>query len=131
MDLKDVYLHPDHQHLLTFQWEKKTYKLQCLPFGLSAAPRGFTKLLKPVVGFQRQIGCRLIIYLDNLLIMHQDKTLLKKITQLTFQLFESSGLIVNLKKSIPTPAQNLEFLGFQLCSMAMRVSLPSEKLHKI
>jgi len=27
---------------------------QCLPFGLSAAPRVFTKLLKPVVGFLRQ-----------------------------------------------------------------------------
>ena len=65
MDLKDAYLqipiHPDHQHLLTFQWEEKTYMFQCLPFGLSAAPRVFTKLLKPVVGFLRQNGCRLII----------------------------------------------------------------------
>ena len=59
MDLKDAYLqipiHPDYQHLLTFKWEGKTHKFQCLPFGLSAAPRVFTKLLKPVVGFLRQI----------------------------------------------------------------------------
>ena len=41
MDLKDAYLqvpiHPDYQHFLTFQWEEKTYKFQCLPFGLSTA----------------------------------------------------------------------------------------------
>jgi len=77
MDLKDAYLqvpiHPDHQHLLSFQWEGKIYKFQCLPFGLSPAPRVFTKLLKPVVGFLRQNGCHLIIYLDDLLMMHQDR----------------------------------------------------------
>jgi len=32
-----------------FQWEEKNYKFQCLPFGLSAVPRVFIKLLKPAV----------------------------------------------------------------------------------
>jgi len=58
MNLKDTYLqipiHPNYQHLLTFQWKEKTYMFQCLPFDLSAASRVFTKLLKPVVGFLRQ-----------------------------------------------------------------------------
>ena len=135
MDLKDAYLqvpiHLDYQHLLTFQLEEKIYKFQCLPFGLLTAPRVFTKLLKPVVGFLRQNVCRLIIYLDNLLLMHQDRAQLEQITQLTCQLFESLGLMVNLKKSILTPTQELEFLGFQLGSALMRLSLPSEKLRKI
>jgi len=43
LDLKDAYLqvpiHPDYQHFLSFQWKGKTYKFQCLPFGLSAAPK--------------------------------------------------------------------------------------------
>ena len=135
MDLKDAYLqipiHPDHQHLLTFRWEEKTYKFQCLPFGLSAAPRVFTKLMKPVVGFLRQIGCQLIIYLDDILLMHQEKPQLEQTTQLTCLLFKSLGLMVNQKKSILTPTQELEFLGFHLCSMSMRISIPSEKLRKI
>ena len=135
MDLKDAYLqipiHPDHQHLLTFQWEEKTYMFQCLPFGLSAAPRVFTKLLKPLVGFLRQIGCRLIIYLDDMLMLHQDRGQLQQVTQLTCQLFESLGLIVNQKKSILTPTQDLEFLGFHLCSVKMKLSIPSEKFRKI
>ena len=86
LDLKDAYLqvpiHPNHQHLLTFQWEGKSYMFKCLPFGLSSAPRVFTKLLKPVVGFLRQIGCRLIIYLDDMLILHQNREQLHQITQL-------------------------------------------------
>ena len=102
-DLKDAHLqvpiHPDYQQLLAFQWEEKTYRFHCLPFDLSAAPRVFTELLKPVVGFLRQIGCRLIIYLDNLLMMHQDRAQLEQITQVTCQLFEILGLIVNQKKS--------------------------------
>jgi len=59
-------IHPTHQPLLTFQWRDKHYKFTCLPFGLSAAPRVFTKVLKPVLGFLRLVGCRLIIYLDDL-----------------------------------------------------------------
>ena len=106
----------------------ETYKIQCLPFGLSATPRVFTKLLKPVVGFLRQIGCCLIIYLDDILIMHQERAHLEQIIQLTCQLFES---LVNQKKSILTPTKELEFLGFQLCSMTMRLSVPTEKLRKI
>ena len=135
MDLKDAYLqipiHPDHQHLLTFQWEEKTYMFQCLPFGLSAAPRVFTKLLKPVVGFLRQNGCRLIIYLDDMLMLHQDRGQLQQVTQLTCQLFESLGLVVNQKKSVLTPTQEIEFLGFYLCSVTMRLLIPPEKLRKI
>ena len=49
LHLKNAYLqipiHPHHQHLLTFQWKQETYMLQCLPFGLSAAPRVFAQLL--------------------------------------------------------------------------------------
>ena len=77
MVLKDAYLQvpirSSHQTLLTFLWEEKYFKFTCLPFGLTSAPRVFMKLLKPVVGFLRQVGCHLVIYLDDLLIVHQNK----------------------------------------------------------
>ena len=85
----------------------------------------FTKLLKPVV---RQISC----LPDNISGGHTDdapgKNPSRTICQLTCQLF---GLIVNQMKSILTPTQELEFLGFQLCSTSMRLSVPTEKLCKI
>ena len=103
----------------------------CLPFDLSAAPRVFTKLLKPVVGFLHQVGCRLIIYLNDLLFLHQDKDRLEHMVQLFSQLFESLGLMVNHMKSILLPAQNLEFLGFSIDSQLMQISLPQKKMRKV
>ena len=135
MDLKDAYLqvpiHPDHQPLLTFLWEEKCYKFTCLPFGLSSAPRAFTKLMKPVVGFLRQVGCRLIIYLDDLLILHQDKVQIQQMIPLICQLFECLGLIINHNKSLLEPTQRLEFLGFKIHTQSMTLSIPQEKIRKI
>ena len=135
MDLKAAYLqipiHSNHQHLLQFIWEEKHYKFQCLPFGLTSAPCIFTKLLKPVVGFLRQIGLRLIVYLDDMLIMHVNKDQLEAMAPLVCNLFEALGLMVNTKKSILNPAQLIEFLGFQINSLTMKFTLPSEKGKKI
>ena len=54
MDLKDAYLsvpiHADHSKYLRFEWESELWEFTCLPFGLSSAPRVFTKVMKPVIG---------------------------------------------------------------------------------
>ena len=46
-------------------------------------------------------------------------------------LFESLGLIVNQKKSVLMPTQELEFLGFHMWSVTITLSVPLEKLRKI
>ena len=55
-----------------------TYKFNYLPFGLACASWVFTKLLKPIVAQLRQLGIRLIIYIDNILIMAESPQLAKK-----------------------------------------------------
>jgi hypothetical protein len=73
IDLKDAYLTipiwHKHQKYLRFLWKDNMWEFACLPFGLASAPRVFTKLLKPVVAVLRQMGLRIIIYLDDILIM--------------------------------------------------------------
>ena len=66
-----------------------------------------------------------------MLILHQNREQLHQITQLICQLLEALGLMVNQKKSITNPTQELEFLGFQVGSISMNLSIPSEKLRKI
>ena len=39
--------------------------------------------------------------------------------------------MINQKKSRTIPTQELEFLGFQVCSISINLSIPSEKLRKI
>ncbi|CAB4007132.1 Hypothetical predicted protein, partial [Paramuricea clavata] len=53
MDLEDTYytvpIHQDHCRYLRviFYYRGNLYEFRCLPFGLSSAPRAFTKILKP------------------------------------------------------------------------------------
>ena len=135
LDLKDAYLqvpiHPDHQKFLVFEWNDLFYQFKCLPFGLSTAPRVFTKLLRPIVGFLRQVGCRLIIYLDDILLLHQDREQLFNISQLVNQLFQCLGLLINEEKSLQTSCLQMEYLGFLLCSQSLLISVPAEKMRKI
>ena len=41
------------------------------------------------------------------------------------------GFIINMEKSVFTPAQTIEFLGFSLDTVAMTISLPKQKLSTI
>jgi hypothetical protein len=79
IDLKDAYLTApiwkDHQKFLPFVWKNSVMEFCCLAFGLSTAPGVFTKLMKPVVGAVRPRGIRLIIYLDDILIMAESYNL--------------------------------------------------------
>ncbi|XP_065185960.1 uncharacterized protein LOC135816787 [Sycon ciliatum] len=135
LDLKDAYftvpIHPQHRRLLRFSWEGQLYEFQCLPFGLSSAPRVFTKLMKVPISVLRRQGIRLILYLDDLLLIAESRPAAVLQTQQAIQLLESLGFVINRKKSIPEPTQQLEFLGFQLNSVAMTMSVPIDKARKL
>ena len=135
LDLKDAYLqvpiHKEYQCLLQFHWEQKTYQFVCLPFGLTSAPRVFTKIMKPVMGKLRQMGIHLIVYLDDILIMHHSREEILQITPLVCQTFEALGLMVNMGKSQHTPQQELEFLRFLVNSVSLHPAFPAEKMRKI
>ena len=134
LDLKDAYLqvpiHQEYQSLLQFQWQGKTYQFVCLPFGLTSAPRVFTKIMKPVVGLLRQMGICLVIYLDDILIMHHLKEELSQFLPLICQLFEALGLMVNLEKSQMVSKQEMEFLGFQINSVSLQLVFPVKKMQQ-
>lgn len=72
--LKDAYftvpLHSRSQKFNHFQFQGKIYQFNCLPFGLSSAPRIFTKKLNPVIGIPKKMGIPIIIYLDDMLILN-------------------------------------------------------------
>ncbi len=71
----------------------------CLPFGLATAPRIFPKLMKPVVGALWQLGIRLIIYLDDILITSESYDIALHHAASTLNLLEGLGFIVNYQKS--------------------------------
>ena len=103
----------------------------CLPNGLSSAPRIFTKLLKPVFSKLRNEGFISVYDLDDSWLMgktHEDCSVNVRATK---QLLSNAGFIINEKKSVFEPVQRISFLGFNLDSVSMTVSLPEDKRKNI
>ena len=135
LDLKDAYytvpVNQDHRRYLRFCYQGTLYEFCCLPIGLSSAPRVFTKLLKPVATLLRSMGIRIVIYLDDILLLHQDQEELGKIFNKVLDLLQNLGFTIKREKCSSAPTQSLVFLGGLLDSVEMSISLPSEKLDAI
>ena len=70
-----------------------------------------------------------MLYLDDMLIMDQDRDRVERQLATAVELLISLGFIGNLKKSVTMPTQEIQFLGFSLNSQAMMITLPQSKLY--
>ena len=135
VDLKDAYftipVHPQHQQYLRFTVDGNCYQFSCLPFGLSCAPWTFTKIMKPLMGLLRAWGIRIVIYIDNMLILSEFREAAAQHLEVLIFLLEALGFIVNKEKSILCPSQELEFLGLSVDSQSLQLKLPIEKMKQI
>ena len=137
LGLQDTYLTipvgPKSKIFLRFFWKGVLCQFTCLAFGLSRSPsaRLFTKTLKPVIAFLRSMGIRLLIFLDNILIMADSLQRAAEHTELVIRVLESLGFVIKKKKSILKPTQTIPFLGFIVNLLKMLLPLPEEKLQKL
>jgi hypothetical protein len=131
LDLKDAYLtvpvHPSHQKFLRFEWRGRIYQFNCLAFGLAPAPRCFSKILKVVAAHLRRQGLRMIVYLDDILIINSSKERTKADVVKVIELLQHLGFLINWEKSIVDPAQILEYLGLVVDSVRLSFALPQLK----
>jgi hypothetical protein len=101
------------------------------PFRLVFSTQDFTKLLKPAIAILRSRGIRIVIYLDDMLLMNTSKEGLEKDVSDVLNMFQSLGFLVNFKKSELQPTKSIEYLGLLLDSSSLSFSLPSDKLEDI
>ena len=132
IDLKDAYLHipinQDHQRWLRFHIKDQAYAFRCLPFGLSTAPRVFTRVVKAVGAFLRRQGVQIHLYLDDWLITSQSLVMAHRHTELVLRTLARLGFIVNLKKSHLQPTQSPIFLEARLDLLLARVYPSQERI---
>lgn len=135
LDLSNAYFHlginPNLTQFLGLQWEGRWWKWTALPFGLSVAPRLFTKLMRQAIKHIRRMGIQVVIYLDDLLILAPTPHLARLHVVAVAWFLHKLGLTINWDKSILTPSQLIEFLGFLLNSRTQTVSVTREKVRKI
>lgn len=135
VDLKDAYLtvpiHASHQKFFRFQWQGRIFEFACLAFGLAPAPRIFTKILKVVMALVRKQGVRLVIYLDDILIINESREGALADLELAVELLRDLGFILNVEKSIFEPAQSIEFLRVIVDSLKLWFALPYSKVQTV
>ena len=135
VDLRHAYVHvglaTQERDLFTFQYDQQWYRYRVMPFGLNLAPRVFTKIVKAAASLVRKLGVRIVIYLDDSLIMAKTKELCLRHTALWIRILQMLGFVINLPKSALEPSQLRDFLGFLVNSVVMSFALPDAKRGQI
>ncbi|XP_072757731.1 uncharacterized protein [Anoplolepis gracilipes] len=116
---------------LRFSFDNSLYEFNCLPFGLNTAPYVFTKIMKPVISYLRNLGFLLVIYLDDLLLLSNTYSDCLRNIKASVEFLEKIGFIINEEKSCKIPSQTCTFLGFILNSRNMTLELSQEKRQKL
>lgn len=118
VDLKDAYLHiPIHQadqKFLAFRYRGTDYAYNALPFGLSTAPRVFTRVTRSILAHLRRKGILLFAYLDDWLLLGRSEEESREVTSTVLALLRELGWLINLDKSALVPSQDVAYLGARL-----------------
>jgi hypothetical protein len=135
LDLKDAYLtlglHPSHRKYCRFRDPSTGERLQwrTVSFGVAEAPRICTKLLRPLLAILKQMGIRCIIYIEDILLLHQDRIQLARSMVVTLSLLQLQvGLNVKTTKCAFHPSQRFQCLGYVWDTVQMKVFVPSSRL---
>lgn len=131
IDIHQAYFHipvsPQHRRFLSMTFENKFYQMTCMPFGLSTAPITFAKITNWLANRLRDMGIRIIVYLDDFLIANQNSQILIQHTQIAKAMLTKLGWVLNEEKSSTLPRTEIEFLGLIWNTDRCSISLPSEK----
>ena len=133
LDLRHAYLvcpiHPRARPAFRFR-AAGDWQFRSVCFGLRSAPRVFTRLLKPVFARLRQLGIRLVVFIDDVAILARTPLEAVQHGQKVVELLLALGFIVHKIKSDLVPRQSDgEFLGaiVDLRPEVMCFRLPGKK----
>ncbi len=130
LDLKDAYFHVKvasrHTRYLRFGYDGVCYEYQVLPFGLSTAPRTFTRIVRTVAGFLRKKGVEMFQYLDDWPIVGQSREECIRNRDLAHYWTVKLGFLINIEKSDWVPSTEPVFIGARL-NLLTNLSYPTDE----
>jgi len=114
-DLKNgffhVPVHADYQELLGFKFSGTYFKWTVLPFGHCSSPYFFNKVLRPIIAYFRQKGLRVVVYVDDFILLAQKEDICKH-KEFFLDTLIQLGLKVNFEKSSLEPSLVKGYLGY-------------------
>ncbi|KAG1037478.1 hypothetical protein G6F43_012859 [Rhizopus delemar] len=135
IDLKDAYvvvpIHQKSRRFLSFLHRGTLYRYKSLAFGLSVAPRVFSKLMRHAIEPLRKEGIRMVYYLDDLCFLTRTEEETAQVTKRAISHLQNLGFIINWEKSKLDPSHHQEFLGFEFNTLDMKIKVPMKKLSNL
>ena len=130
-----IEIHREHKKYLGFKWiyedgTVRYFVFDVLPFGCASACHAFTKIMRALLKKWRSFGLRVIIYIDDGICVSDG---FEKGQEAGFRIksdLESAGFVINQKKSIWSPTQKIDFLGFSVSTTDMTYEVPIKKIEK-
>ena len=116
------------QLYLAFQIKHKASVFAAMPFSLNIPQGRFTKVLRLAIATLRSMATRLVIWLDDILIISSSKETCVKHAKIVITLLQSLGFVISFVKLVLFPTQELEFLGMIVNSVTLSFSLPQRKI---
>ena len=118
-----VPIYEQHKKYLKFLNTGIAYQLEVMPNGYLDAMRVFTKILKPPFSCLREQGHSSVIYVDGSLLAGDTyKDCLDNVHE-TKLLLEGLCFHIYSKKSVFLPTQVITFVGFEINTVTMTISL--------
>ena len=135
IDLKHAYFHlgiaEKIQPYFRLKVKEDIYQFQAACFGLSTLPQLWMEVMKVFQKIWRKKGIMCFIYLDDILIVNSTPQGVEKDLTFMLQSLEDSGMVINQKKSILTPSQVVDHLGFSLNLKDGVLEVPKSKLKSV
>ena len=91
----------------------RVFQFRALPFGLTSAPRIFTKVILPLGHHAHLHAVCLLQYLDDWLLRSPNKSLLARQTSWLLEIIRRVGFVLNEPKSQLVPTQRLIHIGVE------------------
>ena len=136
MDIQRAYRNipvaPVDRHLLGFLWDGKVYVDKVLPFGLRSAPLIFSAIADALLWIMHRRGVSWAIhYVDDFLTMGSpNSNECQSNMEIMQETCTRAGLPLEPAKT-QGPLSTLTFLGIELDTTAMEISLPLDKLSRV
>lgn len=107
------------------------FRWNVLMFGLSAAPKDFSFIIKKVLGLLRKQGIRCCFFIDDIIFFaatYEEAVTLRKVA---LDLFYKLGFRVSWPKSLLKPGTLIRHLGLDICSDEASVWAPEDKVMRM
>ncbi|KAK3883152.1 hypothetical protein Pcinc_012511 [Petrolisthes cinctipes] len=108
----------------------ETFQFTRLPFGLSLAPRVFTKLVRVVASRLAEAGVPTLMYLDDWLLHAPSKEQVANNVRVARGVLEEMRFLLNIPKSSLTPTRKLCWLGIEWDSLSATLSLAPDNARR-